>query len=163
RWEQSTPWASRSEWYGRGASISLAWHDTDAYPSTTGAAARRAETAGHAHGRRPGPYPAHPQHSSKRPGNWSRQPPGRPSVTSCRRRSGSSTVVWHTLPWGRRPMGRRRVLDTSSLANLFPWFDKDADLQQPGDLVGASRKRSGSALRHLHSEHHRRAQSCCKI
>jgi hypothetical protein len=43
-----------------------------------------------------------------------------------------------TLPCGRDPMGRRRVLDTSALATLFPWFD--ADLQQPAGLViGASR------------------------
>jgi hypothetical protein len=43
-----------------------------------------------------------------------------------------------TLPSGRDPLGRRRVLDTSSLATLFPWFD--ADLQdEDGLVVGASR------------------------
>ena len=43
-----------------------------------------------------------------------------------------------TLPVGRDPMGRRRVLDTSSLATLFPWFD--ADLQEPtGLIIGTSR------------------------
>jgi conjugal transfer ATP-binding protein TraC len=43
-----------------------------------------------------------------------------------------------TLPLGRDPLRRRRVLDTSSLATLFPWFD--ADLQDDAGLVvGASR------------------------
>jgi type IV secretory pathway VirB4 component len=43
-----------------------------------------------------------------------------------------------TLPLGRDPLARRRVLDTSALATLFPWFD--ADLQDDGGLVvGASR------------------------
>jgi hypothetical protein len=43
-----------------------------------------------------------------------------------------------TLPLGRDPLARRRVLDTSSLSTLFPWFD--ADLQDEGGLVvGASR------------------------
>ncbi|MGH7883990.1 MAG: VirB4 family type IV secretion system protein, partial [Candidatus Dormibacteraceae bacterium] len=36
------------------------------------------------------------------------------------------------------PLARRRVLDTSSLATLWPWFD--ADLQQPsGWVIGVSR------------------------
>jgi Helicase HerA, central domain len=43
-----------------------------------------------------------------------------------------------TLPLGRDVLRRRRVLDTSALATLFPWFD--ADLQDEGGLVvGASR------------------------
>jgi len=43
-----------------------------------------------------------------------------------------------TLPVARDPLRRRRVLDTSSLATLFPWFD--ADLQEPAGLVlGRSR------------------------
>jgi hypothetical protein len=43
-----------------------------------------------------------------------------------------------TLPLGRDPLARRRVLDTSALATLFPWFD--ADLQDQGGLVvGVSR------------------------
>jgi Helicase HerA, central domain len=43
-----------------------------------------------------------------------------------------------TLPLGRDTLRRRRVLDTSALATLFPWFD--ADLQDEGGLVvGASR------------------------
>jgi hypothetical protein len=43
-----------------------------------------------------------------------------------------------TLPLGRDPLGRRRVLDTSALATLFPWFD--ADLRdEAGLVVGASR------------------------
>jgi hypothetical protein len=42
-----------------------------------------------------------------------------------------------TLPLGRDPIGRRRVLDTSALATLLPWFE--ADLQSPaGIVVGAS-------------------------
>jgi len=43
-----------------------------------------------------------------------------------------------TLPLARDPLGRRRVLDTSSLATMFPWFD--ADLQETtGLVIGASR------------------------
>jgi len=43
-----------------------------------------------------------------------------------------------TLPLGREPLSRKRVLDTSALATLFPWFD--ADLQDDrGLVVGASR------------------------
>ena len=43
-----------------------------------------------------------------------------------------------TLPLGVDPLRRRCVLDTSSLATLFPWLD--VDLQQPSGLViGASR------------------------
>src|SRR5262252_282778 len=43
-----------------------------------------------------------------------------------------------TLPLARDPLGRRRVLDTSALVTMFPWFD--ADLQEPAGLViGASR------------------------
>jgi hypothetical protein len=43
-----------------------------------------------------------------------------------------------TLPLAHDPLCRRRVLDTSSLATLFPWFD--ADLQEPeGLVVGRSR------------------------
>ena len=43
-----------------------------------------------------------------------------------------------TLPLARDPIGRRRVLDTSALVTMFPWFD--ADLQEPAGLViGASR------------------------
>jgi Helicase HerA, central domain len=38
-----------------------------------------------------------------------------------------------TLPLARDPLGRRRVLDTSSLATLFPWFD--ADVQEPAGIV----------------------------
>ncbi len=43
-----------------------------------------------------------------------------------------------TLPLCRDTLGHRRVLDTSALATMFPWFD--ADLQDPGGLViGRSR------------------------
>jgi hypothetical protein len=43
-----------------------------------------------------------------------------------------------TLPLGLDPLARRRVLDTSALATLFPWFD--ADLRDGGGIVvGASR------------------------
>jgi hypothetical protein len=43
-----------------------------------------------------------------------------------------------TLPLGRDPLARRRMLQTSAVATLFPWFD--ADLQQPrGVVVGSSR------------------------
>lgn len=38
-----------------------------------------------------------------------------------------------TLPLGRDPLGRRRLLHTSALLTLFPWFD--ADLRQPRGLV----------------------------
>jgi hypothetical protein len=43
-----------------------------------------------------------------------------------------------TLPLGRDPLGRRRVLHTAALATFLPWFD--ADLQQTeGLVVGRSR------------------------
>ncbi len=43
-----------------------------------------------------------------------------------------------TLPLGRDPLVRRRLLDTTSLVTLFPWFD--ADLQDArGLVVGRSR------------------------
>src|SRR5262249_20508540 len=43
-----------------------------------------------------------------------------------------------TIPIGRDPLGRKRVLDTGPAATLFPWFG--ADLQQEdGLLVGRSR------------------------
>jgi Helicase HerA, central domain len=43
-----------------------------------------------------------------------------------------------TLPVARDPLRRRHVLDTSSLATLFPWFD--GDIQEPAGLVlGRSR------------------------
>jgi hypothetical protein len=38
-----------------------------------------------------------------------------------------------TLPLGIDPLGRRRVLDSSSLATFFPWLEPD--LQQPGGVV----------------------------
>lgn len=43
-----------------------------------------------------------------------------------------------TLPLGRDPLHRHRLLDTSSVVTLFPWLD--ADLREPGGLVvGRSR------------------------
>ncbi len=38
-----------------------------------------------------------------------------------------------TLPFGVDPLGRKRVLDTTSLATFFPWLEPD--LQQRGGLV----------------------------
>jgi hypothetical protein len=38
-----------------------------------------------------------------------------------------------TLPIGLEPLGRKRVLDSSTLATFFPWLEPD--LQQPGGLV----------------------------
>src|SRR5258708_30518247 len=38
-----------------------------------------------------------------------------------------------TLPFGVDRLGRKRVLDTSSLATFFPWLEPD--LQQRGGLV----------------------------
>jgi hypothetical protein len=50
-----------------------------------------------------------------------------------------------TLPMGRDRLGRRRVLDTSALATLFPWFD--ADLQEEaGVVVGQSRATGAPVL-----------------
>jgi Melibiase/Helicase HerA, central domain len=43
-----------------------------------------------------------------------------------------------TLPLGRDPLARRRVLDSSAMTTLYPWFD--ADLQdEAGIVVGRSR------------------------
>ena len=49
-----------------------------------------------------------------------------------------------TLPLGRDPLGRFRVLDTSALATLFPWFD--ADLQDPGGLVVGRSRATGQPV-----------------
>jgi hypothetical protein len=49
-----------------------------------------------------------------------------------------------TLPLGRDPLGRRRVLDTSSLATLFPWFD--ADLQEEAGLVVGQSRATGAPV-----------------
>ncbi|HEY7199432.1 MAG TPA: DUF87 domain-containing protein [Candidatus Dormibacteraeota bacterium] len=49
-----------------------------------------------------------------------------------------------TLPFGRDPLGRKRVLDTTSLATLFPWFD--ADLQQEGGLVVGRSRATGQPV-----------------
>jgi hypothetical protein len=49
-----------------------------------------------------------------------------------------------TLPLGRDPLARRRVLDTSALATLFPWFD--ADLQDDRGLVVGSSRATGQPV-----------------
>src|SRR5262249_1285576 len=46
-----------------------------------------------------------------------------------------------TLPLARDPLGRRRVLDTSALVTMFPWFD--ADLQEPAGLVIRAKRATG--------------------
>jgi hypothetical protein len=49
-----------------------------------------------------------------------------------------------TLPVARDPLRRRRFLDTSSLATLFPW--SDADLQDPAGLVLGSSRATGQPV-----------------
>ncbi len=49
-----------------------------------------------------------------------------------------------TIPLGRDPLARRRVLDTSALATLFPWFD--ADLQDAGGLVVGRSRATGQPV-----------------
>ena len=49
-----------------------------------------------------------------------------------------------TLPLGRDPLGRRRLLDTASLVTLFPWFD--ADLQDAGGLVVGRSRATGQPV-----------------
>jgi Helicase HerA, central domain len=49
-----------------------------------------------------------------------------------------------TLPLGRDPLGRRRVLHTSALATLMPWFD--ADLQQSAGLVVGRSRATGQPV-----------------
>lgn len=49
-----------------------------------------------------------------------------------------------TLPYGADALGRRRVLDTSSLCTLFPWLD--ADLQHPGGLLVGTSRATGSPV-----------------
>jgi hypothetical protein len=49
-----------------------------------------------------------------------------------------------TLPLARDPLARRRVLDTSALATLFPWFD--ADLQEPAGLVVGHSRATGQPV-----------------
>jgi conjugal transfer ATP-binding protein TraC len=49
-----------------------------------------------------------------------------------------------TLPLGVDPLGRSRILDTSSLATFFPWFD--ADLQEPGGLVVGTSRATGQPV-----------------
>jgi hypothetical protein len=49
-----------------------------------------------------------------------------------------------TLPYGADTLGRRRVLDTSSLCTLFPWMD--ADLQHPGGLLVGTSRATGSPV-----------------
>jgi hypothetical protein len=49
-----------------------------------------------------------------------------------------------TLPLGADPLGRGRLLHTSALATLFPWFD--ADLQQPGGLVVGRSRATGQPV-----------------
>ncbi len=49
-----------------------------------------------------------------------------------------------TLPLGRDPLRRRRVLDTSALSTLFPWFD--ADLQEERGLVVGSSRATGQPV-----------------
>jgi hypothetical protein len=49
-----------------------------------------------------------------------------------------------TLPLARDPLGRKRVLDTSALATLFPWFD--ADLQEAGGLVVGRSRATGQPV-----------------
>lgn len=49
-----------------------------------------------------------------------------------------------TLPLGRDPLNRRRVVDTASAATLFPWFD--ADLQEEGGLVIGQSRATGQPV-----------------
>ena len=49
-----------------------------------------------------------------------------------------------TLPLARDPLGRKRVLDTSAVATLFPWFD--ADLQEEGGLVVGRSRATGQPV-----------------
>src|SRR5207248_3574938 len=49
-----------------------------------------------------------------------------------------------TLPIGRDPLRRRRVLDTSAASTLFPWFD--ADLQEEGGLVVGRSRATGQPI-----------------
>ena len=72
-------------------------------------------------------------------------PPGQGGVAClrCWRTAGVDQLF--RLGVGARERAWRWARNISAcMAHLFPWFDKDADLQQPDDLVGASRKRSGS-------------------
>ena len=49
-----------------------------------------------------------------------------------------------TLPFACDPLARRRVLDTSAAATLFPWFD--ADLQEEGGLVVGHSRSTGQPV-----------------
>lgn len=49
-----------------------------------------------------------------------------------------------TLPLGRDQLGRCRVLDTSALTTLFPWFD--ADLQEAEGLVVGRNRATGQPI-----------------
>ncbi len=49
-----------------------------------------------------------------------------------------------TLPVGLDRLGRRRVLDTSSLATFFPWLD--AELEDPGGIVVGRSRLSGTPV-----------------
>jgi Helicase HerA, central domain len=49
-----------------------------------------------------------------------------------------------TLPLARDPLGRKRVLDTSAAATLFPWFD--ADVQDEGGLVVGHSRATGQPV-----------------
>ena len=49
-----------------------------------------------------------------------------------------------TLPLARDPLGRHRVLDTSALTTLLPWFE--ADLQEPDGLVVGRNRASGQPI-----------------
>jgi conjugal transfer ATP-binding protein TraC len=58
------------------------------------------------------------------------------SLLSCRFRQLDGRLA--TAPLGRDPLQRWRVMDTSSLATLFPWFDGDLQ-EESGLVVGRSR------------------------
>jgi Melibiase/Helicase HerA, central domain len=49
-----------------------------------------------------------------------------------------------TLPSGRDPLGRCRVLDTSALSTLFPWFE--SDLQEADGLVVGRHRATGQPI-----------------
>ncbi|HEX4212156.1 MAG TPA: DUF87 domain-containing protein [Candidatus Dormibacteraeota bacterium] len=49
-----------------------------------------------------------------------------------------------TMPYGLDPLGRRRLLDTSSLVTLMPWFE--SDIQHPEGIVLGSARATGQPV-----------------